>query len=27
VTYEAWKRRGLMTRVREILTLPIRSQM
>jgi phosphatidylserine/phosphatidylglycerophosphate/cardiolipin synthase-like enzyme len=27
VTYEAWKRRGLLTRVREILTLPIRSQM
>jgi cardiolipin synthase len=27
VTYEAWKRRGLMSRVREIVTLPIRSQM
>jgi cardiolipin synthase len=27
VCYEDWKRRGLMTRAREILTLPIRSQM
>ena len=27
VTYEAWRHRGVVTRVREILTLPIRSQM
>jgi cardiolipin synthase A/B len=27
VTYQAWKHRGLLTRVREIVTLPIRSQM
>ena len=27
VTYEAWKHRGLMSCVQEILTLPIRSQM
>src|SRR5215470_14326591 len=27
VSYEAWRHRGLMTRAREILTLPIRSQM
>ncbi len=26
VTYEEWKHRGLLTRVREIVTLPIRSQ-
>ena len=27
VSYEAWRHRGVMTRAREILTLPIRSQM
>ena len=27
VTYEAWKHRGLLSRVREILTLPVRSQL
>jgi cardiolipin synthase A/B len=27
VTYEDWKRRGLMSRIREIITLPIRSQL
>ena len=27
VTYEDWRNRGLLTRVRELLALPIRSQM